>query len=290
MIGSLKFFGRCGVLLALTAKPMWLNAELKPNEIYRRTLPCVMTLEIENAARERFVGSAFLAFAEDTAITAWHVVSDARSVWATFADGQRVKVIGCIDKDVRRDLAAIRLERNMDRSEAVLDMNLQDIGSRVYVIGSPRGFDFSLSDGLVSQIRPIEGLQHYQISCPISPGNSGGPVLNGLGEVIAVTSWRRPDAQNLSFAVPAREVAALNFSQSPTSWEQLAPSHHTPSELSPVNSQNASTASPQGEAMGGFRDLKKQLEKSAGKEITIVVQDGRQENKFRFVVPREGLD
>jgi S1-C subfamily serine protease len=288
MTGSFKLLVRYAVGLALAIQGPLLRAELRPEEIYRKVLPSVMTLEVENAQGERFVGSGFLALGGDVVVTAWHVISDARSVWATFADGQRVKAVGCIDEDVERDLALVKLEKSLERDRALLGLDLAQIGTRVYVIGAPRGFDFSISDGLISQIRPIGGLQHYQISCPISPGNSGGPVLNDRGEVIAVTSWRRPDAQNLSFAVPAREACRLNLSRPATPWEQLVPSRRTPPDLLPVKSAEA--ASESGEPMGGFKELKKRLEHSVGKTVTVVLRDGEQESKFKFVVPRAGLD
>ena len=86
------------------------------------------------------------------------------------------------------------------------------MGSRVYVIGAPRGLDFTISDGLLSQVREIEGLKQYQFSCPASPGNSGGPLLNSAGEVLGVVTWQVREGQNLSFAVPSNYVLGLDAS------------------------------------------------------------------------------
>jgi S1-C subfamily serine protease len=82
------------------------SLEASPQKIYSKALPSVLTLEIENQAGERFVGSAVMALADDVAVTAWHVVSDARAVSATFADGTRVKIVGCIDKDGDKESGA----------------------------------------------------------------------------------------------------------------------------------------------------------------------------------------
>ena len=87
------------------------------------------------------------------------------------------------------------------------------MAARAYVIGAPKGYDFSISDGLISQIRTVNGFQQYQLSCPISPGNSGGPILNNRGEVIGIASWTKADAQNVSFAIPTQEFMRLNVSQ-----------------------------------------------------------------------------
>ena len=97
-----------GLWLVGASTPAGLHAALTPEKLYQKVLPSVMTLEVESRSGERFVGSAVLALADDVALTAWHVVADARSVWAVFADGQRVEVTGCIDHDGVRDLALLK--------------------------------------------------------------------------------------------------------------------------------------------------------------------------------------
>ncbi len=174
--------------LVFAVTPEGLRATLTPEKLCQKVLPSVMTLEVESKNGERFVGRAVLALADDAALTAWHVVAAARSVWAVFADGQRVKVIGCIDHDGVRDVALLKLEKRLPHRQAVLCRELQSVASRVYVIGAPRGFDFSISDGLISQIRCVDGLVQYQLSCPISSGNSGSPILNPRGEVIGIAT------------------------------------------------------------------------------------------------------
>ena len=82
--------------LAGECAPAGLHAASTPEKLYQKVLPSVMTLEVESQSGDKFVGSAVLALADDAALTAWHVVADARSVWAIFADGQRVKVLGCM--------------------------------------------------------------------------------------------------------------------------------------------------------------------------------------------------
>jgi S1-C subfamily serine protease len=188
MTGSLKLPIRLTVILALVAGASFLHAELKPERIYQRVLPSIMTLEVETEAGERFIGTGFLALADDVAVTAWHVLSDARRVRAIFADGERVDVIGCIDKNPAHDVALLKLQKRLPQRRAVLSAAPPLVGARAYVIGAPRGYDFSISDGLISQIRRVDGFEQFQVSCPISPGNSGGPLLNENGEIIAVTS------------------------------------------------------------------------------------------------------
>ena len=266
------------------ATPEGSQAALPPEKIYRKVLPSVMTLEVENQCGEKYVGSAVLVLADDVALTAWHVVSDARSVWAVFADGQRVKVTGCIDHEAGRDLALLKLEKKMPRRRAVLCRELQSVAARAYAVGAPRGFDFSITDGLISQIRTVNGLLQYQLSCPISPGNSGGPILNQLGEVIGISTWTKADAQNVNFAIPVQEISRLNISRPPVTWEKLAATNPVPpvglTKLHPTTGK----ADEEKTGAGDFAAFQQRLKDSVGKSVTVVVQEEGATNRFTFTV------
>jgi len=274
-----------GVWLTLAVTPAGLQAALTPEKLYQKVLPSVMTLEVESRSGERFVGSAVLALADDVAVTAWHVVADARSVWAVFADGQRVKVSGCIDHDQLRDLALLKLAKRLPHRQATISRELPPVAARAYVIGAPKGYDFSISDGLISQIRTVDGFLQYQLSCPVSPGNSGSPILNQRGEVIGIAAWTKVDAQNVSFAIPSREFSRLNVSAQPTTWEQLA----VAARLNPPATSvklcgivEPAPAEPTG--AGSYAALKTQLNASAGKPVTVVVQEEGRTNTFKFIM------
>ena len=216
-----------GVAAAASSLP--LRAELKPEDLYSAVSPSMVTLEVENVAGKHFVGSAFLAVGDGLAVTAWHLVHDARRVEARFSDNQRVKVLGLVDRNEKLDLALVKLEAG-GRPTVKLGSATPRIGSRIYVVGSPRGFDFSLSEGLIGQIRELDGVRYYQVSCPISPGDSGGPVLNGRGEAIGVVSWRKADAENLGFAIPSPAVARMNAALPAVAWAETTPLAHSPSK------------------------------------------------------------
>ena len=86
------------------------------------------------------------------------------------------------------------------------------IGETVYVAGNPLGFEGTFSDGIISARRDSAGKkERLQMTAPISPGSSGGPVLNRKGEVIGVsTSLYNPlFGQNLNFAVTSKALQAL---------------------------------------------------------------------------------
>ena len=272
------------VLLSLAALLPAAAQEIKPQEIYQRLLPSIMTLHVENRQGEHFVGTAFLALNEGLAVTAWHVIADARKVTAKFADNTFVEVAGLVDKDEKTDLALIRLSA-CGRPPAALSLSNAPVGARVYVIGAPKGYDFSISDGLISQMQNVGGIREYQVSCPISGGNSGGPLVNERGEVIGVTSWSKIDAQNLNFAVPSSCITSLNASLSAKAWVDLE-------KALAANAKSAETAKSEARAKKSFADpgyskFKENLDSSAGEKVTLVMVKKGRKQSFTFVVPPE---
>jgi hypothetical protein len=128
-----------------------------------------------------------------------------------------VDVIGVIDKDESRDIALVKIK---PKGRPVLEIadGEPEIGSKCYVIGAPRDLEFSISDGIIGQVRTLREIKQYQFTCPASPGNSGGPLLNPRGEVLGIVDWQRNDGQNLNFAVAAIYAKVLDPSLAPKAW------------------------------------------------------------------------
>ena len=85
-------------------------------------------------------------------------------------------------------------------------------------IGNPRGLEGSLSEGIISGVRLERDFSLIQITAPISPGSSGGPVLDEDGHVVGVATMTLTESQNLNFAVPATLISTLR-----TKGERLEP-------------------------------------------------------------------
>jgi hypothetical protein len=159
------------------------------------------------------------------------------------------------------------------------------VAARAYVIGAPKGYDFSISDGLISQIRSVRGFRQYQLSCPISPGNSGSPVFNQRGEVIGIASWTKAGAQNVSFAIPTREFIRLNIFERLATWAQLAATTRPAQRASSMESHQSNDNVLEEKTDGGsFAEFKKRLSDSAGKPVTVVLQEEERTNTFTFKV------
>jgi tetratricopeptide (TPR) repeat protein len=82
--------------------------------------------------------------------------------------------------------------------------SIPTIGEVVYALGNPQGYTKTLSEGLVSGIREVEGNNQIQITASISPGSSGGALFNSYGELIAITCSTNTQGQSLNFAHPIR--------------------------------------------------------------------------------------
>jgi serine protease Do len=115
------------------------------------------------------------------------------------------------------DLALLWIPRQAGHAEFVQPITAAIEGEPVFVIGHPKGLKFTLSSGMVSRREPEVGL--LQISAPVSPGNSGGPVFDDRGNLIGIVVSQAvgSDAQNLNFAVGAEALlqdAGWSFSDS----------------------------------------------------------------------------
>jgi len=191
-----------------------------------------MTLKVTTKAGASVTGTAFLAMREGCAITAWHVVKDAETVTARFADGESFEVSGLIDKDEKRDVAIVKV-KVADRPLLTIAAKEPEVGAKAYVLGAPQGLEFSLSEGIISQIRLVEGFKQYQYSAPTNPGNSGGPLLSLAGEVLGVVSWKWRDAENLNFAVAGTYAKGLDTSLPTQPWSSVKAS------VAPVETNDA---------------------------------------------------
>jgi len=209
------------ILLLITFSTNNSNAQVLTSEkIYERVVPTIMTLEVQNENGDYSIGTAFLVKNEGVAITCFHVIADAKYVKAKFSNEEEFLVSGIIDKDVKRDIAVIRVKCIKDN---FLKLILEEpkVGADAFVIGAPRGFDFSISNGLISQIQVIDGMNQYQFTCPVSPGSSGSPLLNNKGNVVGLVTWQMKEGQNLNFAIPSKYILGLDFSLPTTPWDMV---------------------------------------------------------------------
>lgn len=196
---------------------------LEPREIAARARPAVVLIHAIAGGESVGQGSGFLVSADGKIVTNRHVIEGAESLRVQLASGEIYERVYIVSDDARRDLVILRIPGAALPTLLLGDDQEAEVGDPVYVMGSPRGLDGTFSDGLLSAKRTLDGIALIQISAPISPGSSGGPVLNGRAEVIGVATLMMRDAQNLNIAVPARYAAGmLSMNETPVLFERVA--------------------------------------------------------------------
>ena len=179
--------------------------------LVRQVEPSVVTVLTESG-----VGSGIVYRADGTIVTNAHVVAGAQDVTVALADGQQVpgNVRGA---DGVSDIAVIQANRT-GLPAATFQKPLPQVGELAVVMGSPLGFEATVTSGIISGLhRQIPGsasagaplVDLIQTDAAISPGNSGGAVLDAQGEVIGMSVAYIPPtagAVALGFAIPAATV------------------------------------------------------------------------------------
>jgi len=185
-------------------------AEKSLVEIIKAIKPSVVRIETDEGS-----GTGFLVGTHGEVVTNAHVIQDASQAVATFHDGHAVVVLGCLMVAKDNDLAVLKLDGSTRRPPPPLKLyaGLPEQGEKVFAYGNPLGLSDTVSDGIVSAVRVFNDHVLIQHTAPISPGNSGGPLLNARGEVVGVNTFYLRDAQNLNFAVSSRDVLALLVSE-----------------------------------------------------------------------------
>jgi hypothetical protein len=155
------------------------------------------------------LGSGFV-IRDGVVVTSLHVVAHTAGGYAK-AVGKEKKwdIAGLTSVDATHDLALVAVPGLSLPSLHLGDADRMAVGDEVYAIGNPEGLEGTFSHGIVSGIRKIGDGSLLQITAPISPGSSGGPVLNLNGEVIGVAAATLASGQSINFAIPSTFVARM---------------------------------------------------------------------------------
>jgi serine protease Do len=188
------------------------RAETDLSELFAKTSPSVVTISTYNAAGRKLVqGSGFVVDKSGIIATCYHVIGNAATVQVEFPDESTMIATSLLRSDENWDVALLKVKSVSAPPLALRDSDMVRVGTAVVAIGSPRGYGNTLSQGIVSGLRPRpEGGEYLQITAPVSPGSSGGVLLSASsGEVVGMTASSSSYGQNLNFAVPARVVSDI---------------------------------------------------------------------------------
>lgn len=193
--------------------------ELSLADLIERTEPACVRIDVTYKDGSQGIGSGFVVDVERKwVVTNYHVVGDSKSATVIFPDKTKAEVLGWNAHYTSFDLALLKIETNKKLTALPIAIDLPRKGDKTIAIGAPRGLSFTASEGIISGIRKGEELKEFapnldgtwlQTSTPISPGSSGGPLLNFKGEVVGVNSSTLLGAQNLNFAISCNEINQL---------------------------------------------------------------------------------
>jgi len=160
-------------------------------------------------------GSGFVVSQDGDILTNYHVIAEGTSAVVKLPDGAFYLVDGVLASDKARDIAVIKAHGEHFRTLTLGDSDHVQVGQEVVAIGNPLSLESTVSNGIVSSVRSIDekGGKYLQITAPISPGSSGGPLFNMEGQVIGVTTMYLKGGENLNFAIPINAAKSLLLMQ-----------------------------------------------------------------------------
>ena len=184
------------------------HGAVAPEEIAKRWSPSILFIDVVKEDGGG-VGSGFFVD-EKHAVTSWHVVSGAKSIRVATKERNdaNARTVASLPE---YDLALIEVDQGLGAGAAMIIRKepARDL-EKVYVCGNPEATSFVWSDGSVgNSLQKTEMGELIQITAPISPGSSGGPVLDAEGKVIGIIKCYLKSGQNLNFAVPVKHVQSL---------------------------------------------------------------------------------
>jgi V8-like Glu-specific endopeptidase len=178
-------------------------------QVVKKCSDAVVLIFVSDSGKETGLGSGFIISPDGKIVTNYHVIKDAQKALVKLTNGAFFPVESVLVSDSVEDLAVIKVAGRNLPTLKIADSDAVQVGERVVAIGSPLGLESTVSDGIVSALRKEGSASWIQTTAPVSPGNSGGPLLRLDGSVVGVITWGLKLGQNLNFAASSNEVSAL---------------------------------------------------------------------------------
>jgi len=210
-------------------------------------------------------GSGFLVSKDGLIVTNYHVIAEGTSAVVKLPDGAFFVVDGVLASDKTRDVAVIKAHGENFRTLALGNSDRVQVGQEVVAIGNPLSLESTVSNGIVSGVRTDEKLggKFLQVTTPISPGSSGGPLFNMEGQVVGITTLYLKGGENLNFAIPINDAKRLLLAKS--SKIQALPNETEPVEAQkPDEDPSSSGSGASAQTTPSDRDYYQQLYDAGG--------------------------
>jgi hypothetical protein len=197
-------------------------AKLTTAQIADRATPSVVVVENFNEDGEKAgQGSGYVFSGDGIVITNYHVIRGAKSLAVRIPGQEPYRVDSVLAYEIDHDVAALQLTGSSLPALVTETVEEPKVGDRVVAIGAPLGLESTVSEGIVSALRNAGTMHIIQTTASISPGSSGGPLLNEYGKVIGLTTSTVRDGQSLNFVVSAKHVSELLSRRQPMSLDEM---------------------------------------------------------------------
>jgi regulator of sirC expression with transglutaminase-like and TPR domain len=189
--------------------------------------PSMVTIKVIGRDGDQIqMGSGFVVDADGLIATNFHVIGEGRPFTVEMSSGRALPVIAVEASDRTSDLMLVRVDLKGKPLPALTlaDSDAPAQGTRVLAFGNPLGLRDSVVAGIVSAVREVEGRQMIQLAMPVQRGNSGGPLVDSAGIVRGIINMKSAIDDNLGFAIPIDQLAALRDKPNPVTidrWVRL---------------------------------------------------------------------
>ena len=174
-----------------------------PEEVFSQAAPSIVVVEAAGANGQAISLGSGVTIAPGQVITNCHVIKDGKTF--TIRQGNNVQPASVRYQDVDRDLCQLEVT-GLNGSPATLVTGKLKTGQRVYAIGAPQGLEPTISEGLISGLRELDGAQYIQTTAAIS---SGGGLFDENGYLIGIATLYVAEGQSLNFSLPVAWIAEL---------------------------------------------------------------------------------
>jgi serine protease Do len=156
-------------------------------------------------------GSGIILNDKGIVVTNYHIFAGCERIELKRKDAV-VRHLGVIGVNIEKDILILKLEGFDYPDIPICESDTLKVGQKIYAVGSPLGYENTMSEGIISGLRKIgESKKSFiQITASASPGSSGGAVLNTKGELIGMVSMGYLLAENMNFAIPIKDILEAN--------------------------------------------------------------------------------
>lgn len=187
--------------------------ELTPEEIFANSQDAVVVIKsIDYDGKENSQGSGVIIKDRGIIVTNFHIFAGNEKLEVRHND-MTLEIDEITGIDIEKDILILKIQ---DKNYPLLKLGNPDeikVGQKIYTIGSPMGLENTMSEGIISGLRNLgDNDQNFiQFTASLSPGSSGGAVLNTKGELIGISTMTYKNGQNLNFAISIKDIEGVTL-------------------------------------------------------------------------------